>query len=378
MFDKDLCAICHKNPPAVFVTKFDEHGHQSNEGICLMCAKKMGIQPVNQMLDRFGLDDDALDNLNNEMHDMMEYISKPTSDENEEDLPEPDEEQESRLDAPNLFEMLKNFPITAKKEDTEEGDSSSNTTADPKTEKGKKDKKKGKKKYLDLYGQNLNDKASAGKLDNVIGRDREIDRVIQILNRRTKNNPVLIGEPGVGKTAIAEGLAEKIVNNQIPYKLLNKQVYLLDLTAMVAGTQFRGQFEMRMKGVIDEAKESGNVILVIDEIHNIMGAGEAEGAMNAANILKPALSRGEIQVIGATTLNEYRKYIEKDGALERRFQPVYVNEPTIEETVEILQGLKHYYEDFHKVRISDSIIKDTVKMSERYITDRFLPDKAID
>ena len=244
----------------------------------------------------------------------------------------------------------------------------------------KTQEKKGlrKKKYLDMYGTNLTDLARNDKIDRVIGRDREIDRVLQILNRRTKNNPVLIGEPGVGKTAIAEGLAVRIAKHQVPAKLFNTEMYLLDMTAVVAGTQFRGQFESRMKGIIEEAKALGNVILVIDELHNIIGAGEAEGAMNAANILKPALSRGEIQIIGATTLNEYRKHIEKDSALERRFQPVLVDEPSVSDTIEILKGIRGYYEEFHRVRIPDEVIEAAVRLSERYITDRFLPDKAID
>jgi len=245
--------------------------------------------------------------------------------------------------------------------------------------KEKKKKKNKKKKYLDTYGTNLTDRAKNKEVDKVIGRHKEIDRVIQILNRRSKNNPILIGEPGVGKTAIAEGLAVRIIEEQVPAKLFNAEVYLLDLTAIVAGTQFRGQFEGRMKAIIQEAQECGNIILVIDEVHNIMGAGEVHGGvMNAANILKPALARGEIQVIGATTLDEYRKHIEKDSALERRFQPVLVEEPTVEDTIEILKGIKGYYEDYHKVKISDEVIESAAKLSERYITDRYLPDKAID
>jgi len=376
MNDNQMCSICKKRIASVFVTKMDEQGNAVNQGICLVCAKKMGLPQVDQMLSRMGISDEELESLNDEMTSVMESF------ENGDDMPSPEipenGDQPSKTNAPNFMDFLKNMGF---------GGMPMPPLRHPEEENGKKKEAKGKNgnapekpklKFLSQFATNLNDKASGGLVDTVVGRDREIDRVIQILNRRTKNNPVLVGEPGVGKTAIAEALALRIVNGTIPYKLKNMQIYLLDLTAMVAGTQFRGQFEQRMKGVLDEVKRLGNIILVIDEVHNIMGAGEAEGSMNAANILKPALSRGEIQVVGATTLKEYRKHIEKDGALERRFQPVYVEEPTVQETIDILKGIRPHYENYHKVRISDEIIEDAVRMAERYITDRFLPDKAID
>ncbi len=389
-----MCAICKKRIASVFITKLDEKGNQVNQGICLVCAKKMGLPQVNQMLERMGISDEELESISDEMSDMITSLAEEAEEESGEESPplEDAEASESRTNTPNLFQFFKQFGpmmggLSGRRPETDgiraEAESQNNQIQKEKepAEKGKtkdKEKSRPKYKYLSQYSTNLNEKAMNGEIDHVIGRDKEIDRVIQILNRRTKNNPVLIGEPGVGKTAIAEGLALKITQNEVPYKLLHLEVFLLDLTAMVAGTQFRGQFEARMKAVLDEVKKAGNIILVIDEVHNMMGAGEAEGSLNAANIMKPALSRGEIQVIGATTLKEYRKYIEKDGALERRFQPVFVEEPSVEETVEILKGIKDHYEQYHKVTISDFLLYDIAKMSERYITDRFLPDKAID
>lgn len=379
-----LCSRCNENLAVVFVTKIIE-GKQTQEGLCLACARKEGIQPIDQLLEQTGMTDEDIENLNKQVGDMFENIDPETM------TVINNEEGKANGGNPLLNFISKAFPKDAEDEadfvpeeggsaGMEEGsaefaDQEGKNTTRTKTHEKKKEKKK---KFLDLYGTNLTDKANQNLIDRVVGRHREIDRVIQILNRRTKNNPVLIGEPGVGKTAIAEGLAVRIVKRQVPAKLFNAEIYLLDLTGIVAGTQFRGQFESRMKGIIEEAKGLGNIILVIDELHNIIGAGEAEGAMNAANILKPALSRGEIQVIGATTLNEYRKHIEKDSALERRFQPVIVEEPSIEDSIEILTGIKDYYEDYHKVKISDDVIKAAVLLSERYITDRFLPDKAID
>ncbi|MCX7921408.1 MAG: ATP-dependent Clp protease ATP-binding subunit [Clostridia bacterium] len=372
-----MCSICKENFAVVFITKIVD-GKQTQEGLCLTCAKKQGIQPINQLLEQTGISEEEMDNLNKHVGDLFENIDV----ENDNNM--------AALQSPtgtgNNQNPIFNFINKAFARNEDGGDGTREQHKDTADEKDNKnstrtktqEKKNKKKKYLETYGTNLTDKAKEGKLDKVVGRHREIDRVIQILNRRTKNNPVLIGEPGVGKTAIAEGLAVRISERQVPAKLFNSEVYLLDLTGIVAGTQFRGQFESRMKGIIDEAKSMGNIILVIDELHNIMGAGEAEGAMNAANILKPALSRGEIQVIGATTLNEYRKHIEKDSALERRFQPVIVEEPTVDETIEILRGIKHYYENYHRVKISEEVIKAAAILSERYITDRFLPDKAID
>ena len=360
-----LCSRCKKNIATVFITRM-EGDKTVNEGLCLKCAKSLGLPQVNEMMQRMGITDEDLDNLNNEMMQALDSI------ENVEDLPggEDDEEAGKTATFPFLNRLFNNGGEPAPKEETPAEDGS-------RREK-KEGKPNGKRKFLEGYCISLNRKAKEGKLDPVIGRAEEIERVIQILNRRQKNNPCLIGEPGVGKTAIAEGLAQRIVAGDVPFKLRDKEVYLLDLTALVAGTQFRGQFEQRMKGLIDEVKKLGNIILMIDEIHNIVGAGDAEGSMNAANILKPALSRGEIQVIGATTFNEYRKSIEKDSALERRFQPVTVNEPSIEDSIKILKGLAPNYEAYHGVKISDGILRQAVLLSERYITDRFLPDKAID
>ena len=355
-----LCSRCKKNIATVFITRM-EGDKTVNEGLCLKCAKSLGLPQVNDMMQRMGITDEDLDNLNNEMMQAMDSID------NVEDLPGGEDDEESGKTA--------TFPFLSKLS----GNMDRQKPEQPKD--GKEPKKGGKKdrrKFLETYCLNLTRKAKEGKIDRMVGRETETERVIQILNRRQKNNPCLIGEPGVGKTAIAEGLAQRIVDGKVPYKLLDKEIYMLDMTAMVAGTQFRGQFESRMKGLIDEIKKAGNIILVIDEIHTIVGAGDAEGSMNAANILKPALSRGEIQVLGATTFNEYRKHIEKDTALERRFQPVTVNEPTIEEAVDILRGISHYYEEFHGVSISPEIARQAVLLSERYISDRFLPDKAID
>ena len=370
-----LCSRCKKNLAVVFITKIDG-GKTVNEGLCLKCAKEMGIKPVDDMIERMGLSEDDLENLNGEMTEAMNGLESLLSQGHDaEDSSEDDEADSQTATFPFLNKL---FGAAGQGQD--------NTPAVPEPEKtenrqrsGDKPNSKNKKhKFLDTYCQNLTQKARDGKLDRIIGREEETERVIQILNRRQKNNPCLIGEPGVGKTAIAEGLAQKIADKDVPYKLQNKEVYLMDLTALVAGTQFRGQFESRMKGLIEEVKKLGNIILVIDEVHNLVGAGDAEGSMNAANILKPALSRGEIQVIGATTFNEYRKHIEKDAALERRFQPVTVAEPTIEQSIAIIRGISHYYETFHGVVISPEIARQAVLLSERYITDRFLPDKAID
>ena len=371
-----LCSICKENFAVVFITKITD-GRQTQEGLCLSCAKKQGIQPVNQLIEQTGMSEEDIDNLNKQMSSLFENM-EPDNTTNEPVTQSPAAKGNPFFNLINRA-FPKNDEINeisgeqGKDNNIEEKESKNGTRTKTQEKKNLK-----KKKYLDMYGSNLTDMAKEDKIDRVIGRHREIDRVVQILNRRTKNNPVLIGEPGVGKTAIAEGLAVRIAKRQVPAKLFNSEIYLLDLTGIVAGTQFRGQFESRMKGIIEEAKALGNVILVIDELHNIMGAGEAEGAMNAANILKPALSRGEIQVIGATTLNEYRKHIEKDSALERRFQPVIVEEPSVEESIEILKGIRDYYENYHRVKISDEVIEAAVVLSERYITDRFLPDKAID
>ena len=371
-----MCSICKENYAVVFITKII-NGKQIQEGLCLSCAKKQGIQPINQLIEQTGMTDDDVDNLNKQMSSFFEGMDM---DIDMEDGAGTENTNGYGKGNPFLNFFSRAFP---RNDESSEGPDP-RELADGKDGKGgmrtKTQEKKGlkKKKFLDMYGTNLTDLARNDKIDRVIGRDREIDRVLQILNRRTKNNPVLIGEPGVGKTAIAEGLAVRIAKHQVPAKLFNTEMYLLDMTAVVAGTQFRGQFESRMKGIIEEAKALGNVILIIDELHNIIGAGEAEGAMNAANILKPALSRGEIQIIGATTLNEYRKHIEKDSALERRFQPVLVDEPSVSDTIEILKGIRGYYEEFHRVRIPDEVIEAAVRLSERYITDRFLPDKAID
>ena len=366
-----LCSRCHKNVAVIFIQKM-EGGTTKSEGLCLKCAKEMGIKPVEDMMQKMGISDEDLEGLTNEMmsafggaEGMEGLMSAEEADE--------DEEDEGKT---ATFPFLNKLFGSAQSPQAQPPE-----REQPRAERGDKDKKgekQPKRKFLENYCISLTQKAADGKLDRIIGRDEEIQRTIQILNRRQKNNPCLIGEPGVGKTAIAEGLAQKIYQRDVPYKLLDKEVYLLDLTALVAGTQFRGQFESRMKGLIEEIKKLGNIILVIDEVHNIVGAGDAEGSMNAANILTPALSRGEIQVIGATTLTEYRKYIEKDSALERRFQPVMVEEPSIDDSIRIIQGIAPYYEKYHLVSISPEMCRLAVTMSERYITDRFLPDKAID
>jgi len=361
-----LCSKCKKNIAVIFITKI-ENGKSENEGLCLKCARELGIKPVDEMMQRMGISDDDLENMNSELSGAFEGMEMMNPQEPEQDS---DDEQESQTATfPFLNKLFGNADRTPQKPEE--------TPKQP-PRPGSHPGGGKKRKFLDTYCTSLTGRAREGGLDKIIGRAEETERVVQILNRRQKNNPCLIGEPGVGKTAIAEGLAQKIVAGEVPVKLRDKEVYLLDMTAMVAGTQFRGQFESRMKSLIDEVKSLGNIILVIDEVHNLVGAGDAEGSMNAANILKPALSRGEIQVIGATTFAEYRKYIEKDAALERRFQPVTVNEPTIDEAIEIMKGVAHYYEQFHKVTISPEMARQTVLLSERYITDRFLPDKAID
>ena len=361
-----LCSRCGKNVAIIFITKI-ENGQTKNEGLCFKCARELHIKPVDDIMDKMGISDDDLDNITGEMMSALGGAEDltPVSDEGE---GEGDDDGKTAT-FPFLNRLFGANPPSG-------GDGG------PASEAGRAEPREGskppKRKFLDSYCIDLTARAREGKLDSMIGREEELERVVQILNRRQKNNPCLIGEPGVGKTAIAEGLAQRIAMGSVPYKLRNKQVFLLDLTALVAGTQFRGQFESRMKGLIEEIKKHGNIILVIDEVHNIVGAGDAEGSMNAANILKPALSRGEIQVIGATTFTEYRKHIEKDSALERRFQPVTVNEPSMEDSVKILRGVAHYYEEHHGVRIPDEMCRQAVLLSERYITDRFLPDKAID
>ena len=355
-----LCSVCHKNVAVIF-TKRIEGEKTTTEGFCYECAKKKGINPLEVLAEQSGMTDEQLDNISKQFESILGEL---TEDINPEDLENMEEQGNLGSIFSNMFSGKKEEPKDSKKQ-------SGNT-------KIKTKQKEKKKSFLDMYGTNLTAKARRNEIDEVVGRNVEIERVIQILNRRLKNNPCLIGEPGVGKTAIANGLAIRIARAQVPAKLLNKEVYLLDMTAVVAGTQFRGQFEGRMKAIIDECKQSKNIILVIDEIHNIIGAGDGEHSMNAANILKPSLANGEVQLIGTTTLKEYRKYVEKDTALERRLQPVLVEEPTVQATIEILKEIKKYYEDFHKVLISDDVIEQTVKMSEKYIHDRFLPDKAID
>ncbi|MBE6870691.1 MAG: ATP-dependent Clp protease ATP-binding subunit [Ruminococcaceae bacterium] len=354
-----ICSRCKKRPAVVFITR--QEGDKSiNEGICIQCAKELGIKPVEDMMQRMGITDEMLSGMDEQLMNFMNEAGMGGNEEGEEDG--------------DSFEPggTAAFPF-GEKYSAEDGDAGKDGAKDK-----KKKSKEEKRRFLDQYCVNITAKAKNGKLDRIIGRSEETFRVIQILNRRSKNNPCLIGDPGVGKTAIAEGLALKIASGDVPPKLRSKEIYLLDLAALVAGTQFRGQFESRIKGLIDEVKKLGNIILFIDEVHSLVSAGDAEGSMNAANIMKPALSRGEIQVIGATTMTEYRKYIEKDSALERRFQPVTVNEPSVGDTMEILKGIKHYYENYHKVRIDDGLLYQMVLLSERYITDRYLPDKAID
>ena len=363
-----MCSRCGKNVAVIFITRI-EAGQTKNEGLCLKCARELHIKPVDDVINKMGISDEDLDSLSGDMMNALSGV--------EDIMPTDEDESEDDDGKTATFPFLNRLfggPAAAggaqnENQERPKNDAPGTAPAAPKTPK---------RKYLDNYCIDLTARAKAGKLDSMIGREEELERVIQILNRRQKNNPCLIGEPGVGKTAIAEGLAQRIAMGNVPYKLQDKQVFLLDLTALVAGTQFRGQFESRMKGLIEEIRKQGNVILVIDEVHNIVGAGDAEGSMNAANILKPALSRGEIQVIGATTFAEYRKHIEKDSALERRFQPVTVGEPSIDDSIKIIRGIAHYYEDYHQVHISDEMCRQAVLMSERYITDRFLPDKAID
>lgn len=371
-----LCSNCNKNTAVVFINK-TENSQTKTEGLCYNCAKKRGINPLDIIVKNANLSQDELEDMSNQFEEILQDFSGNLDIENL----SPDDLNNENNPLGGFFSMFKTgFSNQAKSanENSDNSDNSNNSSPKKASVKVSKKQKNNKKKFLDAFGTNLTEKAKNGGLDEVIGREREIQRITQILNRRSKNNPCLIGEPGVGKTAIAQGLAIKIAKQQVPAKLLNKEVYLIDITAIIAGTQFRGQFEARMKSLIDECKTYGNIILVIDEVHNIIGAGDAEHSMNAANILKPALSNGEIQLIGTTTLKEYRKYIEKDTALERRFQPVIVEEPSIDDSIGILKGIKKYYEEFHKVLISDDVIEKTVKMSEKYIHDRFLPDKAID
>ncbi|MCY1713775.1 ATP-dependent Clp protease ATP-binding subunit [Caproiciproducens galactitolivorans] len=356
-----MCSRCHKRPAVVFISP--TVNSKESQGLCLVCAKELGIKPVNDLMEKMGITEEQMEAMESELNELM--AANPD-----------DEEDESGSDGfipggaatfpflQNIFSTSGNTPEKVQENDT--------------AKKEKKEKRKTKRKHLTAYCTNLTAKAQAGEIDNIIGREKEISRVIQILSRRTKNNPCLIGEPGVGKTAVAEGLALRIAKGTVPARLMKKEIHLLDLTALVAGTQFRGQFESRIKGLVDEVKAEGNIILFIDEVHNLVGTGDAEGSMNAANILKPALSRGEIQVIGATTFVEYRKYIEKDAALERRFQPVTIAEPSIEETIAVLMGVKSYYEAYHRVRVPEQIARKAAVLSERYINDRFLPDKAID
>lgn len=375
-----LCSVCKKNVAVIYVNKILD-GKMQTTGLCIPCAKKQGIASMDQIMKQSGMNPEDFDNISSQLSEIMGDMNlDQLTQEAAGDEGKNENGMNSIMNFMNsAFSGLPNSDSKNFQPEEEDDENSSNTGGSGIGTKVKEKIKRKKFKYLDTYGTNLTDQARYGEIDRIVGRQREIDRVVQILNRRAKNNPVLIGEPGVGKTAIAEGLAVRIAEKQVPVKLFNTEIYLLDLTAVVAGTQFRGQFESRMKAIIDEAKKAGNVIIVIDEVHNIVGAGEAEGgAMNAANILKPALARGEVQIIGATTLDEYRKHIEKDTALERRFQPVIVDEPSVEDSIEILKGIKDYYEDYHKVKISDEVIEQAVYLSERYITDRFLPDKAID
>lgn len=362
-----MCSNCKKRPAVVFITSI-KGNEKKNEGLCLNCAREKNVPQVAEYMERLGISEEEIDHLSEQMMDMLDGDSF--------------EMGGSGLMPDFLSNMFgvtnKTFEEAEPVKEEKNGESAAKGFFGRNRDKEKKDKKKKELRFLSSYCTNLSKKAADGELDRIIGRDKEIARVVQILSRRTKNNPCLIGEPGVGKTAIAEGIAQRINSGDVPFNLADKKVYLLDLTSLVAGTQFRGQFESRVKGLVDEVKREGNVILFIDEVHNLVGAGDSEGSMNAANILKPALSRGEVQVIGATTFGEYRKYIEKDSALERRFQPVTVAEPTIEDTVSVLLGIKQYYEDYHKVHISDYLIRVCAVLSERYITDRFLPDKAID
>ncbi len=388
-----LCCRCHKNLAVVFISRLSPDGSQKNEGYCLSCAKELNLGPIDNILKKMGIDAEEMDRLNGEMKSVIDEMGDDfdigesinmlrqelggdadlISVESEDDEANGDEPMgKSRQRDPfNMSGIFNSFMNPGRQQNNEQKDDNKKTA--PRAARERK-----KNRMLDTYGVNLTARAANGEIDAVIGRNSEIERTVQILNRRTKNNPCLIGEPGVGKTAIAEGLALKIVNGEVPHKLMNTEIYLLDMTSVIAGTQFRGQFESRLRNIINEVKKAGNIILVIDEIHTIASAGDAEGGMNAGNILKPALAKGEIQVIGATTIDEYRKHIEKDSALERRFQTVMVDEPTIDETIEILKGIKGYYENYHHVKITDEILKTAAILSERYIQDRFLPDKAID
>ena len=367
--NRQMCSRCGKRPAVVFIQKM-EGDEVKPEGLCINCARDLNIGPIRQMIEKLGISDEDLEAASEQMNMFMENMD----DFNFDDLGEmfnPDNADGAQtMPFANLFGNMGSV--------ASEGSGDSKDTKQKKNKKRHKNSQEDNRKFLNSYCTNLTDRAKRGEVDNIIGRENEISRTVQILCRRTKNNPCLIGEPGVGKTAIAEGLAIKIAKGEVPARLADKEIYLLDLTALVAGTQFRGQFEGRIKGLVDEVKQEGNIILFIDEVHNLVGTGDSEGTMNAANILKPALSRGEIQVIGATTFNEYRKYIEKDAALERRFQPVKIEEPSIDDAYRMLLGIKGYYEDYHKVQISDTLVYKAVTMSERFVTDRYLPDKAID
>lgn len=377
-----LCTRCGKRPAVVFVSN-NNSKDAPTAGYCLTCAKELGIKPVEDLISKMGISDEDLENVQDQMNTLMNSMGDGDM-----------SQLMEQLGADNLAEQMGDFSKDGDGSEDDDfshgapafpaffnsmfGGQNNNATNQDNNKKGKKEKKEKNRKHINLYCEDLTRKAREGKIDRIVGRDSEIERVIQILSRRTKNNPCLIGEPGVGKTAIAEGLALRIAAGNVPQRLKNKEIQLLDLTSLVAGTQFRGQFESRIKGLVSEIKENGNIILFIDEVHSLVGTGDNEGTMNAANILKPALSRGEVQVIGATTFNEYRKYIEKDSALERRFQPVKVGEPTIAQSIDVIAGVKGYYEAHHRVIVDDDIVRKTVVLSERYITDRFLPDKAID
>ncbi|MEE3333110.1 MAG: AAA family ATPase [Ruminococcus sp.] len=377
-----ICSKCGKRPAVVFVSQ-NNSADSPTQGYCLSCAKELGIKPVEDLISKMGLTDDDLEMVQDQMDTLMsdDGMKSLMENMNVDNLAEQMEKFEQENEDNGNFTPggAPTFPffnnLFGGNNPSQQGDNSGNERKERRQKRSKTDKKR---KHLNLYCENLTDKAKEGRIDNIVGRDKEIERVIQILSRRSKNNPCLIGEPGVGKTAIAEGLALRIANGNVPLRLVDKEIYMLDLTSLVAGTQFRGQFESRMKGLITEIKDAGNIIIFIDEVHSLVGTGDNEGTMNAANILKPALSRGEVQVIGATTFNEYRKYIEKDSALERRFQPVKVGEPSIAETIDVIKGVKNYYENHHRVRVNDDIVRKTVILSERYINDRFLPDKAID
>ena len=362
---QQLCSRCGERPAVVFIQKMED-GKMIPEGLCIKCAKELNVGSINQMIDQLGVTDEELEAASEQMSAFMENMS------------DFDFGSLGEMFNPENMDGAQTFPFANLMNASDNEDTKKDNKKGKKGKKGKKNAQDDARKFLNSYCNNLTDRAKKGEIDSIIGREQEISRTIQILCRRTKNNPCLIGEPGVGKTAIAEGLAIRIAKGEVPARLMDKEIYLLDLTALVAGTQFRGQFEGRIKGLVDEVKQEGNIILFIDEVHNLVGTGDSEGTMNAANILKPALSRGEIQVIGATTFNEYRKYIEKDAALERRFQPVKIEEPSLDEAFRMLLGIKEYYENYHKVQISDSLVYKAVTMSERFVTDRYLPDKAID